>query len=82
MEELKLYIVIYDRAGHCESDPYPSRSVKTEAFDIQELADKLELGTKFYVMGCSVGAYALWGCLKYIPHRYFEIYFSILHYFS
>ncbi|XP_023523439.1 uncharacterized protein LOC111787652 [Cucurbita pepo subsp. pepo] len=69
MEELKLYIVIYDRAGHCESDPYPSRSVRTEAFDIQELADKLELGTKFYVMGCSVGAYAVWGCLNYIPHR-------------
>ena len=61
MEELKLYIVIYDRAGHRESDPYPSRSVKTKTFDIQELADKLELGTKFYVIGCSLETYAVWG---------------------
>ncbi|XP_038890210.1 uncharacterized protein LOC120079849 [Benincasa hispida] len=69
MEELKLYLVVYDRAGYCESDPNPTRSVKTEAFDIQELADKLKLGTKFYVIGCSMGTYPIWGCLKYIPHR-------------
>uniref|UniRef100_A0A9I9CK63 Alpha/beta-Hydrolases superfamily protein n=1 Tax=Cucumis melo TaxID=3656 RepID=A0A9I9CK63_CUCME len=48
MEEVKAYMVIYDRAGYGESDPYPSRSVKTEAFDIEELADKLKLGSKFY----------------------------------
>ncbi|XP_016902785.2 uncharacterized protein LOC103500177 isoform X2 [Cucumis melo] len=69
MEEVKAYMVIYDRAGYGESDPYPSRSVKTEAFDIEELADKLKLGSKFYVIGCSLGAYPIWGCLKYIPHR-------------
>ncbi|XP_022949170.1 uncharacterized protein LOC111452601 [Cucurbita moschata] len=69
MEELKLYLVIYDRAGHCESDPYPSRSIKTDTFDIQEVADKLELGTKFYVIGFSAGTYPVWGCVKYIPHR-------------
>ncbi|XP_038895419.1 uncharacterized protein LOC120083658 [Benincasa hispida] len=69
MEEVKAYIVLYDRAGYGDSDPYPSRSVKTEAFDIQELADKLELGSKFYVIGCSLGAYPIWSCLKYIPHR-------------
>ncbi|XP_022142538.1 uncharacterized protein LOC111012628 [Momordica charantia] len=69
IEELKLYIVLYDRAGYGESDPYPSRSVKSEALDIQELADKLHLGTKFYVIGCSMGAYAIWSCLNYIPHR-------------
>ncbi|CAK9311821.1 unnamed protein product [Citrullus colocynthis] len=48
MEDFQAYIVLYDRAGYGDSDPYPSRSVKTEAFDIQELADKLELGRKFY----------------------------------
>ncbi|XP_008459720.1 uncharacterized protein LOC103498762 [Cucumis melo] len=69
MEELKLYLLVYDRAGYCESDPNPSRSVKTEAFDIQELADKLEIGTKFYVIGCSMGTYPVWACLKFIPHR-------------
>ncbi|XP_022142422.1 uncharacterized protein LOC111012560 [Momordica charantia] len=69
IEELKLYFLFYDRAGYGESDPHPSRSVKTEAFDIQELADKLQLGPKFYIIGCSLGAYPIWSCLKYIPHR-------------
>ncbi|XP_038894586.1 uncharacterized protein LOC120083104 [Benincasa hispida] len=69
MEELNACIILYDRAGYGDSDPYPSRTAKSEAFDIQELADKLELGTKFYVIGCSLGAYPIWSCLKYIPHR-------------
>lgn len=68
IEELKLYIVLlYDTAGYGESDPYPARSVKSEAFDIQELADKLHLGTPFYVIGCSMGASTIWSCLKCIP---------------
>ncbi|XP_023519850.1 uncharacterized protein LOC111783180 [Cucurbita pepo subsp. pepo] len=69
MEELNACIILYDRAGYGESDPYPSRSAKTEAFDIEELADKLEIGSKFYVIGFSLGAYPIWSCLKYIPHR-------------
>ncbi|CAK9311820.1 unnamed protein product [Citrullus colocynthis] len=69
MEELNAYMVLYDRAGYRDSDTYPSRSVKSEAFDIQELEDKLELGTKFYIVGVSMGAYPIWSCLKYIPHR-------------
>ena len=69
MEELNVYILLYDRAGYGESDPYPSRSVKSEAFDIQELADQLELGNQFYVLGASLGTYPVWSCLKYIPHR-------------
>ncbi|XP_022932192.1 uncharacterized protein LOC111438511 [Cucurbita moschata] len=69
MEEINACIILYDRAGYGESDPYSSRSAKTEAFDIEELADKLELGSKFYVIGCSLGAYPIWSCLKYIPHR-------------
>ncbi|KAK7845636.1 hypothetical protein CFP56_009067 [Quercus suber] len=55
MEELKIYILFFDRAGYGESDPYPSRSVKSEAFDIQELADQLQIGPKFYVMGILSG---------------------------
>ena len=76
MEELNACIILYDRAGYGESDPYPSRSAKTEAFDIEELADKLEIGSKFYVIGFSLGAYPIWSCLKYIPHRYFNLLFS------
>ncbi|KAL3828560.1 hypothetical protein ACJIZ3_017362 [Penstemon smallii] len=69
LKELQIYILSYDRAGYGESDPNPSRSVKSEAFDIQELADILQVGQKFYVIGISVGAYSGWSCLKYIPHR-------------
>lgn len=69
IEELQIYLLSYDRAGYGESDPYPGRSVKSEAFDIQELADKLQVGPKFYVIGMSMGAYIIYSCLKYIPHR-------------
>eukprot|EP00262_Sarcandra_glabra_P013707 TRINITY_DN3869_c0_g1_i2.p1 TRINITY_DN3869_c0_g1~~TRINITY_DN3869_c0_g1_i2.p1 ORF type:complete len:350 (+),score=43.84 TRINITY_DN3869_c0_g1_i2:53-1102(+) len=69
VEELGIYFVSFDRAGYGESDPNPQRSVKSEAFDIQDLADQLELGSKFYVIGVSMGGYTIWSCLKYIPHR-------------
>jgi len=38
--------------------------------DIEELADQLGLGSKFYVVGLSMGGQVIWNCLKYIPHRY------------
>ena len=69
MEELGVYVLTFDRAGYGESDPNPKRNVKSEAFDIQELADQLNLGSKFYVIGVSIGSYSIWACLKYIPHR-------------
>ncbi|CAH8386027.1 unnamed protein product [Eruca vesicaria subsp. sativa] len=69
IEELGIYFLFFDRAGYGESDPHPSRTVKSEAYDIQELADKLKIGPKFYVIGLSVGAYSVYSCLKYIPHR-------------
>ncbi|XP_027926856.1 uncharacterized protein LOC114183887 [Vigna unguiculata] len=69
IEELGIYFLHFDRAGYGESDPYSSRSVKSEAYDIQELADKLEIGDKFYIIGMSMGGYSVWSCLKYIPHR-------------
>ncbi|XP_047328362.1 uncharacterized protein LOC124931833 [Impatiens glandulifera] len=69
IEELGIYFLSFDRAGYGESDPNPARGVKSEAFDIEELADKLEIGSKFYVIGVSIGAYPVWSCLKYIPHR-------------
>ncbi|KAE9461356.1 hypothetical protein C3L33_06738, partial [Rhododendron williamsianum] len=56
IEELRIYFLFFDRAGYGESDPYPERSVRSEALDIQELADKLHIGSKFYVIGFSLGA--------------------------
>ena len=70
IEELKIYFLFFDRAGYGDSDPNPSRSVKSEAYDVQELADKLQIGSKFYVIGISMGAYPVYSCLKYIPHRH------------
>ncbi|EAY82278.1 hypothetical protein EE612_057834 [Oryza sativa] len=69
VHELGIYIVGFDRAGYGESDPNPKRDVKSEALDIEELADQLELGHKFYVLGVSMGGYSIWGCLQYIPNR-------------
>eukprot|EP00249_Psilotum_nudum_P004073 c17599_g1_i1 orf=327-1466(-) len=69
VEELGVYFVGFDRAGYGQSDVNPNRSIKSEAADIQELADLLNLGPKFYVIAYSIGGYSAWACLKYIPHR-------------
>ncbi|KAG2311166.1 hypothetical protein Bca52824_022723 [Brassica carinata] len=81
IKEQRIYFLFYDRAGYGESDPHPSRTVKSEAYDIQELADKLKIGPKFYVLGVSLGAYSVYSCLKYIPHRY-KLKFTIIIFFS
>ncbi|KAI3822461.1 hypothetical protein L1987_10051 [Smallanthus sonchifolius] len=69
VEELGVYIVAIDRPGYGESDPDPKRTVKSLALDIEEFADHLDLGPKFYVAGFSLGGQVIWSCLKYIPHR-------------
>ncbi|XP_047313413.1 uncharacterized protein LOC124916702 [Impatiens glandulifera] len=67
INELKLYMLLYDRAGYGESSPNPNRSPKSEAADIEELAEKMQLGPKFYLIGISIGSYPLWSCLRRIP---------------
>ncbi|GMI71845.1 hypothetical protein like AT1G74300 [Hibiscus trionum] len=69
VEELGIYSVSFDRPGCGESDPHPNRTPKSLALDIEELADQLGLGPKFYVVGYSMGGLAVWSCLKYIPQR-------------
>ncbi|XP_059628433.1 uncharacterized protein LOC132271159 [Cornus florida] len=69
VEELGVYFVSFDRPGYGESDPDPKQTRKSVALDLEELADQLELGSKFYVIGFSMGGQVVWGCLKYIPHR-------------
>ncbi|KAL8538847.1 hypothetical protein ACS0TY_000737 [Phlomoides rotata] len=69
VEKLGIHFVSFDRPGYGESDPDPNRTMKSIALDIEELADQLELGPKFYVIGTSMGGQVVWGCLKYIPHR-------------
>ncbi|KAK9289678.1 hypothetical protein L1049_007836 [Liquidambar formosana] len=69
LKDLEVYIVSFDRPGYGESDPNPKQTVKSMALDIEELADQLGLGSKFYVIGFSMGGEVIWSCLKYIPHR-------------
>ncbi|KAL6511033.1 hypothetical protein OROGR_022157 [Orobanche gracilis] len=69
LDELKIYLVLFDRSGYGDSDPNPERSLKSEASDIEELADKLQLGSKFYILGVSLGCYPVWSCLNRIPNR-------------
>jgi len=73
IDEFEIYFLLFDRAGYGESDPHPSRTLKTDTYDIEELADKLRIGPKFHVLGMSLGAYPVYGCLKYIPHRYINL---------
>lgn len=69
VKDLGIYVVSFDRPGYGESDPNPKRTVKSMASDIEELADQLGLGHRFYVIGFSMGGQVIWSCLKYIPHR-------------
>lgn len=69
MEELRVHLVSYDRSGYGESDPNPRRSLRSEASDIEELADALNLGPRFYLMGYSLGGHGVWASIKYIPGR-------------
>ncbi|CAA0829669.1 alpha/beta-Hydrolases superfamily protein [Striga hermonthica] len=69
VENEGVYIVSFDRPGYGESDPNPKQTVNSTAFDIEELADHLGLGSKFYIVGFSLGGQIVWTCLKYIPHR-------------
>ncbi|MCD7447224.1 hypothetical protein HAX54_026343 [Datura stramonium] len=69
VEELGVYVLSFDRPGYGKSDPNPKQTFKSLALDIEELADQLELGDKFHVLGFSMGAHLVWGCLQYIPQR-------------
>ncbi|KAL3623397.1 hypothetical protein CASFOL_032213 [Castilleja foliolosa] len=69
VESQGVYIVSFDRPGYGESDPNPKQTVKSIVLDIEELADQLGLGSRFYIVGYSLGGQIVWTCLKYIPHR-------------
>jgi pimeloyl-ACP methyl ester carboxylesterase len=68
-QELGIYLLSFDRPGYGESDPHLGRTEDSIVFDIQELADGLELDDKFYFTGFSMGGEIMWSCLKHIPHR-------------
>ncbi|KAL0905477.1 hypothetical protein M5K25_023901 [Dendrobium thyrsiflorum] len=55
VEELAIYLLSFDRSGYGESDADPKKTIKSTALDIEELADQLGLGSKFHVVGFSMG---------------------------
>nr|VDC65201.1 unnamed protein product [Brassica rapa] len=60
IQELGVYLLFYSRAGYGDSDANTKRSLKSEVDDIAELADHLEIGPKFYLIGISMGSYPTW----------------------
>ena len=58
---LGIYFLSFDRAGYGVCDPNPKPSVKSEAMDVEELADQLEIGLKFYLIGAYPQAGILYG---------------------
>ncbi|KAK6156282.1 hypothetical protein DH2020_010530 [Rehmannia glutinosa] len=73
VEKMGIHIVSFDRPGYGQSDPDPKRTIKSTALDIEELGDQLNLGPKFYIIGNSMGGQVVWGCLKYISHRFVNL---------
>ncbi|XP_044962680.1 uncharacterized protein LOC123415595 [Hordeum vulgare subsp. vulgare] len=69
LQDLGIYLLSFDRPGYCESDAHPARTEESIAVDIAELADNLQLGPRFHLMGFSMGGEIMWSCLKHIPHR-------------
>jgi len=69
IEEHGLHIVSFDRAGYGQSDHNPKRSIESDVDDVEDLADGLSFGPKFYVITTSIGGYTGWGLLKYKPER-------------
>lgn len=69
LKELRVRLVSYDRPGYGQSEPFPERSFQSEADDISQLSEKLNMGDSFYVIGISMGAYPAWSCLRYIPKK-------------
>lgn len=59
-------MISFDKPGYGESGPQPRRFVKSNASDIEEIANILKLDEKFFVVGFSLGGELVWGCLKYI----------------
>ncbi|CAI5486928.1 unnamed protein product [Closterium sp. Naga37s-1] len=62
-------LVAIDRPGYGQSDPAPALSLHSFCADLEELADLLGLGAKFYLLGYSAGGAYCWAAAHYIPHR-------------
>lgn len=69
LEEFGVRLLTYDLPGFGESDPHPSRDLRSSAFDMLFLANAVSVNGKFWVIGYSSGALHAWAALRYIPDR-------------
>lgn len=58
-----------DRPGYGRSDCDTEQTFKSSVQDIEEVADALSMGDKFWLLGYSCGGAFCWACARYIPHR-------------
>ncbi|KAL3696482.1 hypothetical protein R1sor_010558 [Riccia sorocarpa] len=69
---LKAYgvrLVAIDRPGYGRSDIDENQTYKSTAQDVEHVADTLNMGEKFWLLGYSAGGGFSWACARYIPHR-------------
>ncbi|KAL2643170.1 hypothetical protein R1flu_010757 [Riccia fluitans] len=69
---LKAYgvrIVAIDRPGYGRSDIDEEQTFKSTVQDIEKVADTLNMGENFWLLGYSFGGAFCWACARYIPHR-------------
>ncbi|XP_066383573.1 uncharacterized protein [Miscanthus floridulus] len=66
-------MLFFDRARYGDSNADPKRGLKSDATDVEELADALQLRDKFYVVGCSMGGYLAWRIAACTPPSPFRL---------
>ncbi len=66
---MEVRLIAIDRPGYGLSDGNPAQTWETAAYDIAKIADILELGDKFYLLGYSCGGAFCWAAARYIPER-------------
>lgn len=62
-------LVSIDRPGYGRSDPCPSMTMESFCQDVEEVAEMLEMGDKFWLLGYSAGGAFCWAAARFIPHR-------------
>jgi pimeloyl-ACP methyl ester carboxylesterase len=69
LKEMGVRLLSIDRPGYSLSDFNQKQTYKSVAGDIAEIADALELGEKFWLLGYSGGGPYCWAAARFIPER-------------
>ncbi|CAK9229102.1 unnamed protein product [Sphagnum troendelagicum] len=69
LKEMGVRLVSIDRPGYSLSDFNQKQTYKSAAGGIAQIADALELGEKFWLLGYSGGGPYCWAAARFIPER-------------